>query len=196
MDFNCAICFEDIINYNDKKTLDCEHMYHKNCINQVQNNKCPLCNERIIDDKLKEYENLYLDICKQLELKEIENEELKEIVESDEFLKDINDYIAKSIKANNYTKDIKNHYNIKKSLIPFYCKYCDFKTGKFGYLYNHMNKDHYEKLTPITPAFTSGNTTAFGFGNDTSFTFGNFTGDPTRSTFGNFTGDPTRSTFN
>jgi hypothetical protein len=77
MDFTCAICLEDIINYNDKKTLDCEHMYHKDCINQVQNNKCPLCNKHIIDDKLKECENLYKDVCKYLELTEIENKKLK-----------------------------------------------------------------------------------------------------------------------
>jgi hypothetical protein len=146
MDFNCVICLENIINYNDKKTLDCEHMFHKECINKIVNNKCPLCNHQIIDDKLKEYENLYLEICQQLHSSKLENKELKEIIDSDTILQDIDNSIAKSISINNYKKDIKTHYNIKKSLIPFHCKYCNFKTGKFGNIYNHINDNHNDKL--------------------------------------------------
>lgn len=83
MDFNCVICHKDILNYNDKKTLDCEHMFHKDCINKILNNQCPLCNNQIIDDKLKEYANLYLETCQQLQLTQLENKNLKEIIESD-----------------------------------------------------------------------------------------------------------------
>ena len=187
MDLDCAICFETINNFKDKKTLACEHMYHKDCINQVQNNKCPLCKGDIVDEKIKAYENLYFSVCKQLRFVEIENEKLKKILEEDTVLKDINDHITKSIKENGYTEDIKKHYNIKKSLIPFHCKYCNYRTGRFGCLYNHINKDHYDKITLArttnTPAFsfTFGNTGTFSFTsssaststNTSAFSFGN-----------------------
>ena len=40
----CSICFETI-NDIDKKTLNCNHHYHRNCINTwlVEQNNCPLC---------------------------------------------------------------------------------------------------------------------------------------------------------
>ena len=40
----CSICFETI-NESDKKTLNCDHHYHRNCINTwlVEQNNCPLC---------------------------------------------------------------------------------------------------------------------------------------------------------
>ena len=41
----CAICLDNITNIFEKKTLECEHCYHKNCIKQVKNKKCPLCNQ-------------------------------------------------------------------------------------------------------------------------------------------------------
>ena len=41
----CAICLDNINNINNKKTLECEHLYHKECINKVKNKKCPLCNQ-------------------------------------------------------------------------------------------------------------------------------------------------------
>lgn len=71
---------------------------------------------------------------------------LKKKIKSYTILKDINNNITKSITVNGYTKDIKNHYYIEKSLIPLHCKYCDYKTGKFGCLYNHINKDYYDKI--------------------------------------------------
>lgn len=174
MDFNCVICLEDIVNYNDKKTLDCEHMFHKACINQIVNNKCPLCNNIIIDDKLKESENLYLDACQQLQLSKLENRDLKEIIASDTVLQDIENSIAKSISKNNYKRDIKKYYNIKKSLIPFHCKYCNFKTGKFGNIYNHFNDNHGDKLQIPNPP----RPTRF------RFTFGNAFGIPSVNAFG------------
>jgi hypothetical protein len=146
-----------IINYNDKKTLECEHMYHKNCINQVENNKCPLCNGLIINDTLKEFQELYLKTYQELESIKIENQELKDIINTDEILQEINENIEKSIKKNNYKKDIKNHYHIFKSLKPLNCNYCDFKTGKFGNLYNHMINYHYNKLNTSSARFTFGN---------------------------------------
>ena len=51
--------------------------------NKILNNQCPLCNNQIIDDKLKEYANLYLETCQQLQLTQLENKTLKEIIESD-----------------------------------------------------------------------------------------------------------------
>ncbi len=152
MDLNCSICLENIINFKEKKTLECEHVYHKDCINQVKNNKCPLCKGEIVNDKIKAYENLYFSMCKQLRLMEIENEKLKKIGDPDDnFLKNINDSIAKSIKKNNYTKDIKKHYHIDinnkySTLTPLCCNHCDLKTGKYGFLYNHINYKHYGKV--------------------------------------------------
>ena len=40
----CAICLENIDTISSKKTLECEHSFHKFCINMVKNHKCPLCN--------------------------------------------------------------------------------------------------------------------------------------------------------
>lgn len=170
MDFNCAICFENIINYNDKKTLDCEHMYHNNCINQVENNKCPLCNGLIVNVTLKEFQELYLKTQQELESIKIENQELQDIIHTDEFLQEIHENIEKSIRKNNYKKDIKNHYRIFKSLTPLNCNYCDFKTGKFGNLYNHMINSHYNKLNTSANTFTFGNPVPTPAN---TFTFGN-----------------------
>lgn len=40
----CTICFETIGNY-DKKSLNCNHSFHRNCINTwlIEQNTCPLC---------------------------------------------------------------------------------------------------------------------------------------------------------
>lgn len=48
MDLTCSICLEEIINFNTKKTLLCEHMFHKKCINEFLNiyYKCPLCKNK------------------------------------------------------------------------------------------------------------------------------------------------------
>lgn len=154
MDLNCAICFESIDNFKDKKTLTCEHMYHKDCINQVQNNKCPLCKGDIVDDRIKAYENLYFSVCKQLRFVEIENEKLKKTDYIDNnILKSINDGIINSIKKNKYVKNIKNYYHIDikcNMLIPLHCNHCNFKTSKYGFLYNHINNKHYEAINNLS----------------------------------------------
>ena len=153
--FACKILLPLVIEkLKDKKTLACEHMYHKDCINQVQNNKCPLCKGDIVDEKIKAYENLYFSVCKQLRFVEIENEKLKkkDYIDSN-ILKNINDGINNSIKKNNYTQDIKNHYRINSKtniLTPLYCNHCNFKTSKYGFLYNHINNKHYEKITNLS----------------------------------------------
>lgn len=41
----CAICLEGILNISEQKTLECEHTFHKTCINLVKNHTCPLCNQ-------------------------------------------------------------------------------------------------------------------------------------------------------
>ena len=40
----CSICFETIGNY-DKKSLNCNHSFHRNCINTwlIERDTCPLC---------------------------------------------------------------------------------------------------------------------------------------------------------
>ena len=40
----CSICLENIDFISNKKTLECEHTFHKTCIMQLDNKKCPLCN--------------------------------------------------------------------------------------------------------------------------------------------------------
>ena len=156
MDLNCVICLEKIINFSEKKTLQCEHVYHKNCINQVQNNKCPLCKKEIVDGRLRRYQSLYFDMLKQLKVIEIENEKLKKIENVDEdFLKTINDGIAKSIKKNNYAIDMKDHYHIDitnkyTTQTPLCCNHCNLKTAKYGFLYNHINYKHYGKVNNLS----------------------------------------------
>lgn len=54
MDLTCSICLNEITNFIDKKTLSCEHMFHKNCfqdysINNLNNLniiRCPNCNNK------------------------------------------------------------------------------------------------------------------------------------------------------
>jgi hypothetical protein len=41
----CAICLENIDTILSKKTLECEHSFHKTCINMIKNHKCPLCQQ-------------------------------------------------------------------------------------------------------------------------------------------------------
>lgn len=39
----CSICFE---NLTDKDScLECGHLFHKNCVMRLHNNKCPLCRQ-------------------------------------------------------------------------------------------------------------------------------------------------------
>ena len=35
MDLTCSICLEEITNFNTKKTLSCEHMFHKNNVSKL-----------------------------------------------------------------------------------------------------------------------------------------------------------------
>lgn len=135
MDFNCVICLEDIINFNDKKTLECEHMYHKECISNIINNKCPLCNNIILEnsnDKIERLEN--------------ENNNLTKI--NKKFINEVKYNIDKSINKynNKYIHNMTNHYEIIISFSPLKCKYCNFKTSKYGYIYNHIFNIHYNKL--------------------------------------------------
>jgi hypothetical protein len=41
----CIICLEHIDINSNKKTLECEHSFHKSCINIIENYKCPLCRQ-------------------------------------------------------------------------------------------------------------------------------------------------------
>ena len=47
---------------------------------------------------------------------------------------------------NKYVKNIKNHYSIDikcNMTTPLYCNHCNFKTSKYGFLYNHIINKHY-----------------------------------------------------
>ena len=47
MSDNCIICFEEI-NNNNSYSLECNHIYHTDCIMKWfrnGNNKCPMCND-------------------------------------------------------------------------------------------------------------------------------------------------------
>jgi hypothetical protein len=43
MELICVICIENITDFKDKKTLPCEHIFHKKCINEYMSNICPIC---------------------------------------------------------------------------------------------------------------------------------------------------------
>lgn len=58
---NCSICLEDI-EFSKKKTLLCEHMFHKDCISQC-NDKCPICRKPLeYLNNVKEYEKDIYDL--------------------------------------------------------------------------------------------------------------------------------------
>jgi hypothetical protein len=48
MDLTCVICLDHIENINEKYTISCEHMFHKNCINKYLNSNCPICKKELI----------------------------------------------------------------------------------------------------------------------------------------------------
>ena len=56
----CSICFDDI-NENDKKILNCNHVYHEECIEKwfSINHQCPLCRKSKFDKTMKEFEENY-----------------------------------------------------------------------------------------------------------------------------------------
>jgi hypothetical protein len=49
---NCAICLEDNLNINNKKTLRCEHTFHTICINQYFGTNCPICKTDFIQSNI------------------------------------------------------------------------------------------------------------------------------------------------
>ena len=69
----CSICFEDI-NENDKKTINCNHVYHEKCIEKwfSINHQCPLCRKSKFDKSMEEFKDDYyknsLKIKRQMEL--------------------------------------------------------------------------------------------------------------------------------
>lgn len=48
----CSICLENIINTSNKLTLDCEHSFHKNCINKYFDTSCPYCKQSFINSNI------------------------------------------------------------------------------------------------------------------------------------------------
>ena len=59
---NCCICLEKLntnLKFNKKKKklnkivkLKCNHLFHYNCISEIKNYNCPLCRDKIINQKI------------------------------------------------------------------------------------------------------------------------------------------------
>ena len=47
LDRDCPICLETIVKGHIVVQLDCNHIYHCNCINCWKQNSCPYCRETI-----------------------------------------------------------------------------------------------------------------------------------------------------
>jgi hypothetical protein len=45
----CSICLDTLLpgKVNNRQRLQCGHTYHKNCISQIRNHKCPMCRKSI-----------------------------------------------------------------------------------------------------------------------------------------------------
>ena len=50
--FNCIICINQIKDNEHKVKLKCNHEYHYDCISNIKNNLCPLCREKITEEKI------------------------------------------------------------------------------------------------------------------------------------------------
>ena len=46
---DCSICFDEI-KEEDKKKINCNHVFHKDCLSPwlVNENTCPLCRQTVI----------------------------------------------------------------------------------------------------------------------------------------------------
>jgi hypothetical protein len=57
---DCSICFDEI-KEEDKKKINCNHVFHEECINKwfKRSHKCPLCRKSKFYISLKEYEKNY-----------------------------------------------------------------------------------------------------------------------------------------
>ncbi|VVU95602.1 hypothetical protein CPAV1605_1354 [seawater metagenome] len=51
---NCAICLDSLNKKHTIVKLNCDHIYHLECITKVENNLCPLCRKTIVKE----------DVCK------------------------------------------------------------------------------------------------------------------------------------
>jgi hypothetical protein len=49
---NCPICLEPINNISNKKTLDCEHSFHKGCFNKYFDTTCPICKRPFVTSNI------------------------------------------------------------------------------------------------------------------------------------------------
>ena len=49
----CTICLEDFTVGDHLRKMNCDHIFHKDCIDDwlIRNNSCPICREKAIDDK-------------------------------------------------------------------------------------------------------------------------------------------------
>lgn len=58
---NCSVCLDNI-KENDKIILECNHVFHKDCIKKLNNFICPLCRSNI---NIKKIFNINYKICDQ-----------------------------------------------------------------------------------------------------------------------------------
>lgn len=49
---DCPICLENIINISTKLTLDCEHYFHKECIDKYFDTTCPICKQPFMNSNI------------------------------------------------------------------------------------------------------------------------------------------------
>ena len=48
----CTICIENIENNKNTIKLDCNHLFHYDCLVHIKNNKCPNCRKTIINEPI------------------------------------------------------------------------------------------------------------------------------------------------
>ena len=54
---DCAICLSKIKN-EDSVWLQCEHVFHRDCLYQIKTLRCPLCREKIDTKRVFGVENM------------------------------------------------------------------------------------------------------------------------------------------
>lgn len=103
---DCAICL-DSIDFTQKRTLQCEHMFHKNCIMKCKN-KCPICREPLVLIDSTNNNDIDTDLFKLLNL--VNREEL---------------LTGEIILSINFIKKYKNHINLVEYIISLIERHVD-----------------------------------------------------------------------
>ena len=56
--YECSICLDNFNGDQQIIKLDCNHMFHFECLKNIKNNSCPNCRKKIIDQKVCECINV------------------------------------------------------------------------------------------------------------------------------------------